>query len=154
MLGVIGLLVFIGIELRQCKTVAIAATLQGRNNTAVAGFYEFLAAGLGWHSFMLDQKFENDFLRDLIARRDTRHLSGPLKLLRPLIAFRGSEKLDAGRFHGADRNHVQPAFPTLLDSIKRQRELHGSTSVALIPARAPMHAFIHSSSRSAALRRP
>ena len=38
-----------------------------RTNTAVAG--------LDWHSFMQEQKFENDFSRDLIARRNTYHLS-------------------------------------------------------------------------------
>lgn len=74
-LGVVGSLVFVGMELRQSKTIAIAATLQERTNTAVAGFYEFSAAGLDWHSFMLEQKFENDFSRDLIARRNTYHLS-------------------------------------------------------------------------------
>lgn len=74
-LGVIGSLVFVDLELRQSKTIAIAATLQERTNTAVAGFYEFSAAGLDWHSFMLEQKFENDFSKDLIARRNTSHFS-------------------------------------------------------------------------------
>jgi hypothetical protein len=66
-LGVIGSLVFVGLELRQGRTIAVAATLQERTNTAVAG--------LDWHSFMQEQKFENDFSRDLIARRNTYHLS-------------------------------------------------------------------------------
>ena len=66
-LGVIGSLVFVGLELRQGRTIALAATLQERTNTAVAG--------LDWHSFMQEQKFENDFSRHLIARRNTYHLS-------------------------------------------------------------------------------
>ena len=92
---------------------------------------------------MLDQEFEKELLRDLIARRDTHHLSVLLKLLRPPIALRGLEKLDARRFHGADCIHVRPVLTTILDSIKRGRELHRSTSAALIEDRPPLHAFIH-----------
>ena len=37
-LGVIGSLVFVGLELRQSKTIAVAATLQERTNSTQAMF--------------------------------------------------------------------------------------------------------------------
>ena len=50
-LGVIGSLVFVGLELRQSKTIAVAATLQERTNSTQAMFHELSAAGLDWQSF-------------------------------------------------------------------------------------------------------
>ena len=74
-LGVIGSLVFVGLELRQSKTIAVAATLQERTNSTQAMFHELSAAGLDWQSFMLENSLEYDYSRDLIARRNTYHMS-------------------------------------------------------------------------------
>lgn len=73
--GIIGSLIFVAIELQQNQKIALANARQDRTNTTIANFDAFTTAGLDWQSFMLDNNLSYDYSRDLIARRNTYHMS-------------------------------------------------------------------------------
>lgn len=74
-IGIISSLVFVAIELQQNQKIALANARQDRTNTTIANFDAFTTASLDWQSFMLDNDLSYDYSKDLIARRNTYHLS-------------------------------------------------------------------------------
>ncbi|SVD67851.1 uncharacterized protein METZ01_LOCUS420705 [marine metagenome] len=74
-LGVIGSLIFVGIELRQSQKIALARTQQERNNSAYNVINTLTAANIDWQSIVLENNLDYQFSKELIARRNTYHLS-------------------------------------------------------------------------------
>ena len=75
MVGVLGGLVFVGLEMQQSQRIALANTQQERTNTAIANFDAWTSAGVDWQSFMLENNLNYEYSKDLIARRNTYHMS-------------------------------------------------------------------------------
>ena len=75
MAGVLGGLVFVGLKMQQSQRVALPNTQQERTNTAIANFDAWTSAGVDWQSFMLENNLNYEYSKDLIARRNTYHMS-------------------------------------------------------------------------------
>ncbi len=48
MAGIIGSLIFVGLEMRQSQRIAIAAQIQARSNTMVEALATYTEAGIDW----------------------------------------------------------------------------------------------------------
>ena len=73
--GIIGSLMFVAMELQQNQKIALANAQQQRTNAILLNFDTYTASGLDWQSFMLENNLEYGYSKDLIARRNTYHSS-------------------------------------------------------------------------------
>ena len=80
MVGILGSLIFVGLEMRQSKRIAMAGQQMDRTAIATSGFAALNEAGLDWHSIAFLNRPEladqyppgiaagrNDFLQTLFA---------------------------------------------------------------------------------------
>jgi hypothetical protein len=74
-LGVMASLIFVGLELRQTQKIALARTQQERSNGIYANFDALTTAGIDWQSAIIDNNMDYVFSKNLIARRNTYHMS-------------------------------------------------------------------------------
>lgn len=74
-LGVIASLIFVGLELQQSQKIALAKTQQERNNSAYDVINTLTTANIDWQSVVLDNNLSNQFSKQMIARKNTYHLS-------------------------------------------------------------------------------
>ena len=74
--GVIGSLVFVGLELRQSQEIAIAGQFQARANISIQGIYTWLETGMDWQSVTFDgnSQYNEELSSFDIARRNYTHV--------------------------------------------------------------------------------
>jgi hypothetical protein len=70
-LGVIGSLIFVGLEMRQSQRIAIAAQIQARSNTMVEALATYTEAGIDWSPTLFGGELA--LSKEEIARKNVYH---------------------------------------------------------------------------------
>ena len=66
-LGVIGSLMFVAMELQQNQKIALANAQQQRTSAILLNFDTYTASGLDWQSFMLDNNLEYGYSKEYLS---------------------------------------------------------------------------------------
>ena len=75
MLGVLGGLIFVGLEMRQSQMIALAAQSQARASMLIERVGVYTEANLDFQSLLFESSYDSDLSRSEAAQRNTFHQS-------------------------------------------------------------------------------
>ena len=110
MIGVLGGLIFVGLEMRQSQMIALAAQSQARASMLIERVGVYTEANLDFQSLLFESSYDTDLSRSEAAQRNTFHQSWYLSIRLPLLRRR--RRLSPARPQGRGARGAQKKCAT------------------------------------------